>query len=86
MNIGGVIIDFIDHQFKMGGDRVCISSHEFSNIKLHGLDKYGVLHNTSSYEREWRRLREKELLTGVSIEEEDNNSREKTWIIRPLQK
>ena len=85
MSIGGIIIDYIDHQLKMGRDTVSISSHNFDDVKLHGLDKFNKLHNSSSYEREWRRLRQKKLIKGVSITAISNNSRETTWNIKALQ-
>jgi len=82
--IGDIIIDYIDNQFKTGRGDVFISSHNFTDIKLHGLDKFSKQHNVDSYTREWRRLREKNEITGVQITEVNNNSRETTWKITPL--
>jgi|TARA_R100001443_G_scaffold58124_1_gene68674 hypothetical protein len=81
--IGGIIIDYIDHQLKLGRGDVLISSHNFKDIQLHGWDKYSKQHNIDSYTREWRRLREKNEITGVTIDEVNDNSRETTWRIQP---
>ena len=64
-----------------------VSSHEFEELKLFGIDVSGKMHNVDTYTRDFRRMRESEDYSNteiIGIEKLNNEGKESTWRLQTL--
>jgi hypothetical protein len=62
--------------------RPVVSSHNMEDCKKYAENHYDILHNVSSYEREWRKLRAEGIVE--TLDATIPNSKEKRWWITKI--
>lgn len=84
MTVRNILKEWLNMRVMKGMDTV--SSHEFEELKMFGIDVAGKMHNVDTYTRDFRKMREVNDYPPevIGIKKLSNGGKESTWRLQTI--